>query len=85
MEAARHSGISPIEVHHYMSPQEAAQLVNESLGVAFVPKGVAEQLRGTDLAVRPLAADSLQITSHLVLRADQSAQPPGVSVRLRHA
>ncbi len=37
-------------------------------------KGVAEQIRNSEIAVRPLSQTSLQITSYLVLRADQSSR-----------
>jgi DNA-binding transcriptional LysR family regulator len=74
MDAARHSGTTPVEVHHYMNPQEVMQLIRENFGVAFVAKGVGEQLRASDITLRPLGVDSLQVTSYLVLRADQSSR-----------
>jgi DNA-binding transcriptional LysR family regulator len=74
MEEARVAGISPVELHHYVSLQETAQLIAENFGVAFAAKGIAEQLRGQGMAVRPLSQPSLQLRSYLVLLADQSSR-----------
>jgi DNA-binding transcriptional LysR family regulator len=74
MEAARLSGSSPVQLHHYVNPQQAIQLMQENFGVAFLAKGIAEQFQNTKIAVRPLAASSLQVSSYLVLRADQSSR-----------
>ena len=74
MDAARHSGTTPVELHHYMNPQEVTQLIRENFGVAFVSKGVGEQLRSSDITIRPFGANSLQVNSYLVLRADQSSR-----------
>jgi DNA-binding transcriptional LysR family regulator len=74
MDIARHSGANPVELHHYVNPDEALQLVRENFGVAFVSKGVAQQIQGSDLTSRPIDAMTLQIMSYLVLRADQSSR-----------
>ncbi|WP_263384607.1 LysR family transcriptional regulator [Granulicella arctica] len=74
LEVARQAGTSPVELHHYVSPQEVVQLIAENFGVAFVAKGVAEPLQSREIAVRPLSERSLQLKSYLVLRADQSAR-----------
>ena len=73
-ETAKQAGVSPIELHHYMTPQEVVQLISENFGVAFMPPGVAEQIAGDKLAARPLAAKALEFTSYLALRADQSSR-----------
>lgn len=74
MDAARAASVTPVELHHYVSPQEVVQLIEENFGVAFVAKGVADQLRRSNLVVRPLSDHSLQVTSYLALRADQSSR-----------
>ncbi len=74
MEEARIAGVSPLELHHYVNPQESLPLISEHLGVAFMAKGIAEQLRGAEIAVRPLMHASLQITSYLVLRSDEGSR-----------
>jgi hypothetical protein len=57
------SSVSPVELHHYVSPQEVIQLIEENFGVAFVAKGVADQLGRTNLAVRPPSDQSLQVAA----------------------
>lgn len=74
MAEARVANVSPVELHHYVSPQEVIQLIEENFGVAFVAKGVAEQLQRSNVAVRPLSYRSLEVTSYLALRADQSSR-----------
>ena len=74
LEATRQVAVSPVELHHYLSPQEAVQLITENFGIAFMAKGVADQIRNPEIAVRPLSQSSLQVTSYLVLRADQSSR-----------
>ena len=74
LDAGRQATVSPVELHHYVAPQEAVQLITENFGIAFMAKGVAEQIRNTEIAVRPLSQTAFQVTSYLVLRADQSSR-----------
>jgi len=74
MREAREANVTPVEVHHYVSPEESVRLIIENFGVAFVAKGVAEQFRCQDIAVRPMFDPSLQVSSYLVLRSDQSSR-----------
>ena len=74
LDAGRQAVVSPVELHHYVTPQEAVHLITENFGIAFMTKGVAEQIRNPEIAVRPLSQTSLQVTSYLVLRADQSSR-----------
>ena len=74
LEMGKQAGIAPVELHHYMAPQEVIQLIAENFGVAFMPKGIAEQLAGSEIVARPFAAKNLQTTSYLALRADQSSR-----------
>ncbi|MCU1223542.1 MAG: transcriptional regulator, LysR family [Edaphobacter sp.] len=73
-EAAKMTGVSPVELHHYMMPHEVVQLISENFGIAFMPGGIAEQVAGTELAARPLASKAFEITCHLALRTDQSSR-----------
>lgn len=74
MDAARVANVSPIELHHYVSPQEVVQLIEENFGVAFVARGVADQLPRSNVVVRPLSHQTLRVTTYLALRADQSSR-----------
>jgi DNA-binding transcriptional LysR family regulator len=73
-ESARQASVSPVELHHYVAPQEVVQLIGENFGVAFVSEAAARQIRSDIIVVRPLADTSLQVTSYLALRADESSR-----------
>jgi DNA-binding transcriptional LysR family regulator len=73
-ESARHASVSPVELHHYVAPQEVVQLIGENFGVSFMSEGAAQQIRSDSVVVRPLAETSLQVTSYLALRADESSR-----------
>ena len=74
LDVGRRAAASPVELHHYVVPQEAVQLIAENFGIAFMSKGAAEQIRHPEIAVRPLSEAELRVTSYLVLRADQSSR-----------
>lgn len=74
MEEADLAEMTPVELHHYLSPEESIRLIGENFGVAFVEKGIAEQIRAHGIAVRPLSHPSLQVSSFLVLHSDQSSR-----------
>lgn len=74
LDAGRQAAASPVELHHYVEPQEAVQLIAENFGIAFMSKGVAEQIRHPEIAVRPLSEAALHVTTYLVLRVDQSSR-----------
>jgi DNA-binding transcriptional LysR family regulator len=65
MDVARIANVSPVELHHYVSPQEVIQLIEENFGVAFIAKGVADQLPRSNIAIRPFSHPSLQLTTYL--------------------
>ncbi len=74
LEAGQLAAVSPIELHHYVSSQEACRLVNQNFGIAFMARGLAEQIVDKEIVVRPLREPSLSVTTYLALRADQSAR-----------
>ena len=74
LEIAKQALVAPVELHHYLAPQEVVQLISENFGVAFMSKGIAERLAGDELVARPFNSSALQVKSHLALRADQSSR-----------
>jgi len=74
LETANRSGIAPVELHHYLSPHEVVQLISENFGIALMPQGTAEQLARHEIVVRPLSSKAFSVSTHLVLRADQSSR-----------
>ena len=74
MIEAQQSNVTPVEIHHYVNPQGAVRLIDENFGVAFVAKGIEAQMQSQGLTTRPLSHPSLQLSSCLVLRSDQSSR-----------
>jgi DNA-binding transcriptional LysR family regulator len=74
LEAGKQAGVAPVELHHYMAPQEVTHLIPENFGIAFMEKGMAEQLANVQMVALPLAVQTLQVTTCLVLRADQTSR-----------
>lgn len=74
METAKQSRVAPVELHHYLAPQEVVQLIAENFGVAFMPRGIAQQLESQELVSRPFDSKAFQITSYLVLSAGQASR-----------
>lgn len=73
-EAAKRASVTSIELHHYVAPQEVLPLIAQNFGVAFMSKGMAEQLSGREIVARPLEEPSMRITNYLVLRGDQGSR-----------
>jgi DNA-binding transcriptional LysR family regulator len=73
-EACRLAAVSPIEVHHYVSPQEAAYLIRQNFGIALIAAGVAEQIAERDIVAKPLSDRALTVTTYLAVHADQSSR-----------
>jgi DNA-binding transcriptional LysR family regulator len=67
-------GFEPSDLHHIVTPDEAVNLVLEHAGVAFVSKAVAMNQRSRGFVMKPLAEDSLKITTYFALRADNSSR-----------
>ncbi len=74
LDAGRAAGVAPVELHHYVTSQEATQLISENFGVALIFKGAAAQFEVPEIAVRAISHKGLEFTSYLVLRADQSSR-----------
>jgi hypothetical protein len=50
------------------------QLIREYFGVALMAKAIAEEIVHPDIVAGPFATKDFWITSHLILRADQSSR-----------
>ena len=73
LEQARASGITPKEIHHIITGEEAVHLVLEHAGVAFLAKAVAMRNQQLGVVMKPLGEKRLQIKTYLALRADESS------------
>ncbi len=74
LERAMAYGITPKEIHHIVTGEEAVHLVLEHAGVAFMTKSVAMRNQQPGVVMKPLGEERLQIRTYLALRADESSQ-----------
>jgi DNA-binding transcriptional LysR family regulator len=74
LEQAGAYGITPKEIHHIVTGEEAVRLVLKRAGVAFMAKAVAISNQHPGVVMKPLAEERLQIKTFLALRADESSQ-----------
>ena len=74
LDAGKEAGVTPVELHHYLAPQEVAPLISQNFGVAFMPRGTAEQMMSAEIVSLPLGSGALQLTTFLALRADESSR-----------
>jgi DNA-binding transcriptional LysR family regulator len=69
-ERALELGINPPERHHVTSAEHAAQLVQNTGGVAFLTKRGAWRVAVDGLTLRPLNEPSIEVTTVLTARTD---------------
>jgi DNA-binding transcriptional LysR family regulator len=74
LEQASACGITPKEIHHIVTGEEAVHLVLEHAGVALLAKAVAMKNQRPGVVMKPLGEERLQIKTFLALRADESSQ-----------
>lgn len=65
LERAMAYGITPKEIHHIVTGEEAVHLVLEHAGVAFMAKAVAMRNQQPGVVMKPLAEERLQIMTYL--------------------
>ena len=74
LERARAYGITPKEIHHIVTGEEAVHLVLEHAGIAFMAKAVAISNQRPGVVMKPLGEEQLKVKTYLALRADESSQ-----------
>jgi DNA-binding transcriptional LysR family regulator len=74
LERARAHGITPKEIHHIVTPEEAVRLVLEHAGIAFMSKATAISNRQSGVVMKPLGEGQLLIKTYLALRANESSR-----------
>lgn len=73
METAQLERVTPREIHHIVTAEEALHLVKENVGITFLTKATAVRQAGSTIVFRPLSEESLILETFLALRAnDQS-------------
>lgn len=74
LRCAAEYGVVPKEIHHIVTAEEAARLVKEHAGIAFMTKSVALSSEQPGVIVKPVAERSLWIKTYLALRANESSR-----------
>ena len=68
------TGVSPYDLHHVSSPEEAIPLILEYQGLAFLNRASAWRIARDGITMRPLAEDGLTLVAHLAVRADNKSR-----------
>jgi DNA-binding transcriptional LysR family regulator len=74
MSRAKEEGVSPQEVHHVTSAEEAAHFLANQDGIAFLTMNGAWRIARNGLTMRPLIDDVLRIRTMIVTRADDETR-----------
>lgn len=67
-------GIRAEDIHHVMAAEEAAELILEHKGLAFLTRAGAWRIARDGITMRPLAEDSLRLITNLAARADSKSR-----------
>jgi DNA-binding transcriptional LysR family regulator len=67
-------GVHPRDIYHFTSPEEAAELVREHEGVAFLPRPAAWRVARDGLTIRPLTEDRLRLVTSLAVHVDSKSR-----------
>ena len=68
------TGVSPSDLHHVSSPEEAVPLILEHDGLAFLNRASAWRIARDGITMRPLAEESLRLIARLAVRADNKSR-----------
>jgi DNA-binding transcriptional LysR family regulator len=66
--------INTCDVHHFMTAEEASELILAHKGVAFLTRGGAWRIARDGLTMRPLAEERLRLVTKLATRADNKSR-----------
>lgn len=67
-------GAHPADLYHFTSPEEAAELVREHRGLAFLPRAAAWRVARDGLTIRPLTEDRLRLVTSLAVHIDSKSR-----------
>jgi len=72
--AAAADGAVPLDTQHVTTAEEAAPLIVDRQGLAFLTRTGAWRIARDGITMRPLADDRLTVTTHIVARADDDSR-----------
>lgn len=67
-------GVSPADIYHFTSPEEASELIREHRGLAFLPPAAAWRIARDGITMRPLAEPRLRLVTSLAMRSDSKSR-----------
>jgi DNA-binding transcriptional LysR family regulator len=74
LRVARSKGVSPAQIHHVTTAEEAYQFVAHGQGVAFLGKSGALRIARDRTTLRPLAEDGLTLRTFIAARTDNRSK-----------
>jgi DNA-binding transcriptional LysR family regulator len=70
LAAATEKDVSASDLHYVMTAEEAAELIRNRKGVAFLPRDAAWRIASDGIAIRLLKEDHLKLVTKLITRLD---------------
>jgi DNA-binding transcriptional LysR family regulator len=74
MRVARSKGVTPAQVHHVMTAEEAFPLLIQGSSVAFLTKSGALRIARDRITLRPLAEEALTLKTYVAARTDNKSK-----------
>jgi DNA-binding transcriptional LysR family regulator len=71
---ATDKGTRASDIHPVTSPEEAAELILEHRGLAFLPRADAWRIARDGITMRPLSDDRLRFVTNLAMRSDSKSR-----------
>ncbi len=74
MRQAQKSHVTPAQIHHVMTAEEAFPFISQGQGVAFLGKSGALRLANGSITIRPLMEEALLLRTYIAARADNKSK-----------
>ena len=81
MRRAQERHVTPAQIHHVMTAEEAFPFISQGQGVAFLGKSGALRLANGSITIRPLLEETLVLRTYIAARADNKSKVASEFVR----
>ena len=81
MRQAQESHVTPTQIHHVMTAEEAFPFISQGNCVAFLGKSGALRLANGSITIRPLIEEALLLRTYIAARADNKSKVASEFVR----
>jgi len=81
MRQAQESHVTPAQIHHVMTAEEAFPYISQGHCVAFLAKSGALRLANGSITIRPLMEENLVLKTYIAARADNKSKIASEFVR----